>query len=163
MLINGEIDVMLSTAQSTLPSLPDSSHRKDLWGDSHVRKLFTKPLDEAKRYYAKSGFIPVNHTIVIKQQIVKNHPWVPLTLLKAFEESKKISLNRINRLVQSNLVEARVIIDEQRRIFGEDPFPYGFEQNRAPLDTLSRYLIDQSLIPEPFSWEEHFADTTLES
>jgi len=38
------------------------------------------------------------------------------------------------------------VLDTQRRTFGEDPFPYGLEDNRPALETLAGYVFEQGLV-----------------
>jgi len=44
---------------------------------------------------------------------------------------------------------------------GDDPWPYGLERNRKPLDTFLRYHYEHGLSKRRFQPEELFAPETL--
>ena len=46
-------------------------------------------------------------------------------------------------------LDVRRIFDEIEEVFGGDPWPYGPEPNRAALEALVQYLVDQSMIAKP--------------
>jgi hypothetical protein len=43
-----------------------------------------------------------------------------------------------------------------------DPFPFGFGANHKALKTILELAVDQHVIPKKFSFEELFADGTLD-
>jgi 4,5-dihydroxyphthalate decarboxylase len=49
-----------------------------------------------------------------------------------------------------------------KRIFGEDPFPYGVKANRPMLQTIIDYSHEQGLTREKLKLEELFAPSTLD-
>jgi len=52
-------------------------------------------------------------------------------------------------------------LEEMDEVFGGDPWPYGLERNRATLETLVRYLVEQRLVPRPLPLEDLFVPLTL--
>lgn len=48
-----------------------------------------------------------------------------------------------------------------RDVLGPDVWPYGFEENRAEIETLVRYSLEQGLISAAPKPEELFARSTL--
>jgi 4,5-dihydroxyphthalate decarboxylase len=48
-----------------------------------------------------------------------------------------------------------------QEIFGEDPFPYGVEANRAMLQTIIDFSYEQGLTKEKQKIEDLFAPSTL--
>ena len=54
-------------------------------------------------------------------------------------------------------------VEEAIAEMGEDYWPYGFERNRATLDTFLRYHHEQGFSQRRFAPEELFAPETLES
>ena len=57
-------------------------------GNARIRRLFS---DGGRSiitdYHQKTGIIPVNHRVVVKQHILDKYPWVALELYKAFSRS----------------------------------------------------------------------------
>ena len=47
-------------------------------------------------------------------------------------------------------------MEDTRRVFGPDMWPYGVEPNRAALDALCRYVYEQGLAPRIVTPEELF-------
>jgi len=45
-------------------------------------------------------------------------------------------------------------------LLGSDPVPYGIAPNRATLDTVIRFNVDQKIIPQAVAVEEVFAKGT---
>ena len=43
---------------------------------------------EAARFYKKHGFLPVNHTYIIRGDIYKKYPWVAVNLYAGFVKAK---------------------------------------------------------------------------
>jgi 4,5-dihydroxyphthalate decarboxylase len=53
-------------------------------------------------------------------------------------------------------------VEEQQRIFGDDPWPYGLEKNRHVVETLSTYLYEQGLADRKMQPEQLFAPNTID-
>jgi 4,5-dihydroxyphthalate decarboxylase len=53
-------------------------------------------------------------------------------------------------------------MEEEKEIFGEDLWPYGFESNRHVLETLVQYAHEQGLIEKRVDSKSLFAPNTLE-
>ena len=64
MLTRGELDATL--LYLTNPNLVDRS-RIDLSADKRIRTLFPDRPAEGRRYYAKTGLYPINHTVVVRR------------------------------------------------------------------------------------------------
>src|SRR5260221_2671126 len=85
MLVSGELDATL--LYLTHRNLVDRS-RIDLSVDKRVRALFPDRAAEGRRYYAKTGIYPINHTVVIRRPLVEKHPWIALNLYSAFAAAR---------------------------------------------------------------------------
>jgi 4,5-dihydroxyphthalate decarboxylase len=100
------------------------------------------------------------HTTAIKQEIVDKHPWVPASLMKAFEESKKLAYKRMENPRIVPLAWFRSFVEEQEEIFGSDPWVYGLgTANRKNVETLMQYSHEQGLIGRKMALAELFIDT----
>jgi 4,5-dihydroxyphthalate decarboxylase len=58
--------------------------------------LFSDPTEEAKGYYRRTKVFPIMHVVGIRKTLVEAHPWLPAAVLKAFEHSKRIALERLS-------------------------------------------------------------------
>src|SRR2546423_1263925 len=78
MLVRGELDGAL--LYLVHPNLID---RSTLDVSGVTRHLFPYPAAEGRRFYAKTGLFPINHTVVVRRSLLERHPWVPLNLYSA--------------------------------------------------------------------------------
>jgi 4,5-dihydroxyphthalate decarboxylase len=99
------------------------------------------------------------HTVAMREDLWKEHPWVAPSLYKAFQISKEIAYERINDLSPYKLSMAwfREPMARQREALGEDPWCDGVEKNRHALETLIGYLHEQGMIKERPRVEDLFA------
>lgn len=133
-------------------------------GSSAIRRLFRDPMAEEARYYRKNGFYPIMHVLVLRDEILKEHPWVARSLMDAFEEARRICEHFYAEDPNwSVLAWGRHAYEEQRRLLGEDPWKNGFATNRANLERFIGYSFDQGLLPRELTPEELFAESTLDT
>jgi 4,5-dihydroxyphthalate decarboxylase len=153
MLVNGEVDALI------FPEMPSAFKE----GDRRVRRLFTDAKAEEQRYYRATGLFPLMHTVVIKEQVLEQHPWVATSMLKAFRASKQLAWQRMEDPRRISLAWVRELIEEQRALLGNDPWPYDLPANRKALETMIRYSKRQGMIEQPVKPEELFFPASLES
>jgi 4,5-dihydroxyphthalate decarboxylase len=152
MLVDGELEAALYP--ETLPSIKKGSPK--------VGPLFPDAKAAETAYYEKSGIYPIMHTVVIKENILERNPWVAVSLQQAFQRSKEICYERMKDPRNFTLVWIKEAIDEQRKIFGDDPWPYNLEDNRKALEAAVRYEYEQGMIKKKFTIEELFFPSSLQ-
>ena len=103
------------------------------------------------------------HTVTMREDLWREHPWIATSLYKAFQKSKQIAYDRLNDLSPYKLSMAwfRKPMAEQREALGEDPWCDGVEKNRHTIETLIGYLYEQEMIKKKPSVEDLFAPNTL--
>lgn len=163
LLDRGELDAILPSPYPGMKSRLNRTDEIALADTGKASRLFREPRAEAERYVERNGFLHANHTVVIRNQVLEKNPWVADSLYSAFQEAKAATYASLDYLRRSSLVFSGVYLDEERRLLGADPFPYGIEANRKALDTLFGYSHEQGFIPEKPSLESLFAATTLET
>ena len=148
MLLSGEIDCMLS-ARAPQPFLD---------GDRRIRRLMPEYRNAELDYFRRTGIFPIMHVIALRAEVLRQHPWAAMNLLKAFEESKRRSLARIADITASYypLAWLQDIGAEARKVFGDDPWPYGIDANRATLDAFLRYAHEQGVASRKLKPEDLF-------
>jgi 4,5-dihydroxyphthalate decarboxylase len=152
MLQDGELEASLYP--ETLPSI-----RK---GSPKVALLFPDPKQAEIDYYKKSGIFPIMHTVVIKNQILDEHPWAAVSILQAFQQAKVLCYQRMKDPRSFGLVWVQELMKEQERIFGADPWPYNIEDNRAALEAVLRYGHEQGMIAKKPAIEDLFFPASLQ-
>jgi 4,5-dihydroxyphthalate decarboxylase len=158
MLVGGELDATL--LYLTHRNLVDRS-RIDLSADKRVRTLFPDRAAEGRRYYAKTGIYPINHTVVLRRAMVDKHPWIALNLYSAFAAARAEVLRAGSAAFASHF-ETGVLGEEVRRALAVDPMAYGIKATRKVLETIADYVHAQGLTERRVKIEELFAPATLD-
>src|SRR5919108_6423174 len=132
MLFRGELDAVICA--NLFPSLLDPP--------SHVRRLFENYEEIERQYFRKTGIFPIMHSVAIRQELWEESPWMAISLFKAFQRAKEIAYERLNDTspYKISLAWFRQPVEQQRKILGVDPWPYGVEKNRHVVATLMNYL-----------------------
>jgi 4,5-dihydroxyphthalate decarboxylase len=103
------------------------------------------------------GHYPINHLVVIKDDVLAAHPEVASGVFDAFEESKNLYVEKL----RAGKIESPTAFDELHRrvmeITGKDPLPYGIEPNRKVLEELIGYATAQAILTKPVTVDELFA------
>ena len=124
-----------------------------------VKPLIPNALEAGLAALKGRGHYPINHTVVIKDDLIAAHPQLARDVFEAFAESKRRYIDRL----KNGQIEKPTAVDEVHRkvmaITG-DPLPYGLEPNRRVLDELMGHAVTQRIIQKPFDVEELFAPGT---
>ena len=158
MLVAGELDATL--LYLTHRNLVDRS-RIDLSVDKRVRPLFPDWAAEGRRYYAKTGIYPINHTVVIRRTLVEKHPWIALNLYSAFAAARAEVLRAGNVALASHF-ETGVLGEDVRKALATDPMAYGVKATRKMLETIADYVHAQGLMDRLVMIEELFVPSTMD-
>ena len=121
-----------------------------------VVTLFTDIPGEAARYFKKTGVYPPNHCTIVRENIVAENPWVVLSLMEAFEESKRLAIERLQQSPPSLMVFGAHYLRDLDEVFGSDPFPYGIKANAKAIDMAQTFSVQQNLTPRKQPLEEIF-------
>ncbi len=163
MLVNQELDVAaINSPVKHSPTQLGRSHKiTGSGGDwSKVKQLFPDRLAEGKRFFAKWGFLPVNHTYTIRGDIHRKYPWVAFNLYSGFVKAKEHFNAQLMDSIPSALFFGKEYIIKTQEMFGADPFPYGIKANRKLLETIVDFSFEQGLITKKPVIEELFAEST---
>lgn len=143
MLVEGELDAAIGAGRV------DSED---------VKPLIPNAGAAAIEYYKKSGVYPINHTVVVQNKHLDANPWLAEELFNLFRESKETYLQRVKD-GKGTPEEEKLI--EERSVVGPDPVPYGVEANRATLEAVIRFNLDQHIVSKAPAVEEIFPQSTL--
>jgi 4,5-dihydroxyphthalate decarboxylase len=148
MLISGEIDAALSAHP---PLCFDQGH-------PNVGRLFEDYLDIEMKYVKETGIYPIMHTVAFKREIVEQNPWVAANLFKAFDEARRISVERALACTSSALPLpwGYEFVKRMQAVVGKDLMPYGVEANRTTLDAFLQYAFEQGVCHRRLQPEELF-------
>jgi len=118
--------------------------------------LIPNAAEAEAEYYARTGVYPMHGTIVVKDEILEQHPWIARSLNDAFTRAKDEWLAKLNsgEATGKGAEKYRALQD----IVGADPLPYGIEENRATIEALEQTAFKQGLTPRRMTMEELFVD-----
>jgi 4,5-dihydroxyphthalate decarboxylase len=117
MLLEGELDAVLGEKVDH----PD------------LKPLFADVAAEEKAWFAKHGVLPINHMVVVKQELSDNHP----------EAVREVH---------------RLLVDSNKASTASPRF--SAQEIRRSLELIIRYTAQQGLIPRAFTVDELFDDVT---
>ncbi len=109
----------------------------------------------------RSGHYPINHLVVVKDELLEAHPGLAVAVFEAFAEAKRLY---VEQLRAGAITEPAPADERYRRVMeitGADPLPYGVEPNRAMIDQLIGYAMRQRILDRVPAYEELFAEGTL--
>ncbi len=125
MLLDGELDAAIVGDKFPDPRLkplipdPESANRK--WSESH-------------------GGVPINHMLVIREELAAKRPDVVREVYRLFKEAKQASF------AESGVPKL-------------DPLRFGIEANRRSLEIIIDFAVKQCLLPRPVAVDDLFTDT----
>ena len=154
MLASGEIDALHSArAPSTLRSNPKA-----------VRRLFEDYVAVEREYYRRTRIFPIMHTVVIRRELYREHPWVAGSLTKAFAAAQKKTYADLGETAALKAMLPWLVahVEEARREMGADWWSYALAPNRHVIETFLRYHREQGLSRRRLAPEDLFAPETLE-
>jgi len=124
------------------------------------RPLIPNALEAGIAAFEGRGHYPINHLVVIRDEVLDAHPNVATAVFDAFSESKKTYLDRLRSGTIESLTEADQLHLKMMEKLG-DPLPYGIEPNRAVLENLINHATKQGILRKPAEVDSVFAASTL--
>ena len=106
-----------------------------------------------------TGIFPINHTVVVKDELLAAHPELAADLFRAFVEAKRPYLQALANETIAQPSKDDQIFKQVMDICG-DPLPYGMAPNRKVLETIVQYAVEQQIIAKPIAVEELFPRST---
>ena len=125
-----------------------------------VKPLIANAAEAGLEALRSRGHYPINHLMVVKDELLEAHPNLAPDIFNAFAEAKRDYIRRL----QSGQIRTPTRVDDLYRqvmeITGRDPLPYGIEPNRQALEEIIQYALEQRIIARPVIVEELFAPNT---
>ncbi len=125
-----------------------------------VKPLIPNALEAGLAALRSRGHYPINHTVVVKDDLLDAHPGLAVDVFNAFSEAKGLYVQRL----KAGQIEKPTAVDNvHRRVMDitGDPLPYGIAPNRRVLEELIQHALTQGIITRPVTVEELFAHNTL--
>ena len=153
LLVSGELDAV------TEAHLPPSYLQRS----SKVKRLFPDYKQAEVGYYRRTKVFPIMHTIILRRDFYETYPWAAVSLHKSFVEAKKLYYESRLDPVQGKESNPWALssLEEERALFGGDPYPYSLNENGLALRTLMQYMIEQGLLDREMELDDIFAPNTI--
>jgi ABC-type amino acid transport substrate-binding protein len=125
-----------------------------------VVPLVPNPTEAAFAALRERGLYPINHLVVVRDDLLRERPELGAEVFDAFARAKQRYVDRL----RDGAIESPTATDRMyRRVLDEtgvDPLPYGLEPNRAVLEGLLRAAVYQRILALPVALEDVFAAGT---
>ena len=127
-------------------------------GDA-TRSLIADPFAAGLAALKRRGVYPINHLVVVRDDLLAEVPDLAVQLFDAFSASKKayvadLKAGRISDLTAADKTHLAVM-DVM-----DDPLPYGFAPNADTLDSIMHHVVSQGIIDTAIPLEDLFATNT---
>lgn len=112
-------------------------------GRGRLRRLVVDYRAVEREYAQRTGYYPIIHTVVMRRDIYRQHPWAARSLYDAFVASREVARSR--RGQHGGGLAHPWWEDESRELdelFGGDPYRNGFAANRRTLEAICRYSLE---------------------
>jgi 4,5-dihydroxyphthalate decarboxylase len=138
LLLRGEIDALIP------PNIVPSFRAKD----PRIRRVFKDPRTTVNEYFSKTKIFPITHTLVVRQSLFDEHPWLVSSLVNAFTEAEERCLKSYDYAKRLAFPSAVLILEEEEEIFGKNPWAHGLTpENQIVLEKFVQYAHEQGYIP----------------
>jgi 4,5-dihydroxyphthalate decarboxylase len=124
--------------------------------EANYPDLFPNAEELEAKWYRRTGIYPMHGTIVVKDSVLKEQPWVATSLFKAFCKAKDEWLAKLEARTPDNASDKKYAA--LRKIVGHDPLPYGMAANLATISALEDTAFKQGLTPRRMRLDELFVD-----
>jgi 4,5-dihydroxyphthalate decarboxylase len=124
--------------------------------EAHYPDLFPNAEVLEAGWYERTGIYPMHGTIVVKDSVLADHPWVARSLFEAFSQAKDEWLRCLDAGEASSASDKKYA--QLRKLVGHDPLPYGMAANLKTIEALSSTAYKQQLTPRQMAVSELFVD-----
>jgi len=125
----------------------------------NVKPLIPNALDAGLAALRSRGHYPINHLVVIKDELIAKHPDLAADVFNTFAESKRLYLEKL----KAGAIEKPTAFDKMHlRVMEimDDPLPYGIAPNRQVIEQLIGHALTQGIITKKVTPEDLFAPST---
>jgi len=156
MLEAGEIDALISA----------DNPKCMLERSPKVARLFDDYPTVEREYYQRTGIFPIMHTVVIRRDLLAQHPELAKNIYQGFCAAKDAAVKEYQHGKIFNNMGTMFpwfshLIDQNIDVLGKDWWPYGIEANQAAIDLILRYHHEQGITDRLYTIEDLFVANLL--
>lgn len=124
-----------------------------------VEPLIPDPEEAAFDALLQRGLYPINHLVVVKDDLLSAYPDLASDVFDAFAEAKKLYVERLGDDQIENPAPTDLRYRRVMDVMG-DPLPYGIEPNRPMIEQLIQHAVTQRILDRRPAVEDLFAEST---
>ena len=124
-----------------------------------IMPLIPNALEAGLAALKSRGHYPINHLVVIKDELIAANPALATDVFEAFAQAKRLYVERL----KAGKIEKPTAVDRTHLRVLEtlsDPLPYGIAPNRKVIEELIGHALSQGIIAKLVSVDELFAPNT---
>jgi 4,5-dihydroxyphthalate decarboxylase len=125
-----------------------------------VGPLIPDPVQAGFAALRDRGLYPINHLVVVRDDVLEAHPDLAAAVFDAFAEAKDVYVDRLRREAIEEPTPADVMYQRVLEITGADPLPYGIGPNLPVIEQLIGHAVTQRILDRPVPVESLFAKGT---
>lgn len=129
-------------------------------GHPDVAPLIPDPAGAALQALRTRGFYPINHLVVVQDELLEAHPDLAGSVFDAFAEAKTAYVDRLRAGRIQEPTPTDLMYQQVMEATGEDPLPYGIAPNRPVIDELIGHAVSQGILERTCEVDELFAEST---
>ncbi|MBD3677911.1 MAG: ABC transporter substrate-binding protein [Rhodobacteraceae bacterium] len=123
--------------------------------------IIENPFEAGLAALKATGLYPINHLVVVRDDVLEAHPGLATQLFNAFAESKRRYVAALKAGQLGDLTGVDKVHDAVREVM-DDPLPYGIAPNAGTLERLLAHVFSQGIISEKPDLASLFAKEVLE-
>lgn len=157
MLESGEIDALMTV----------DAPQAFMDGSTKIARLFPDYESVERDYYRRTGIFPQMHIVAVRPELIEQTDLLK-SVYRGFAEAKELVQQQYRRGALKQHMDVITpwfsqLFDENRKLFGEDWWPYGLAANRTAIDTFLRYHYEQGLSKRLLTAEDIFVPEFLDT
>jgi 4,5-dihydroxyphthalate decarboxylase len=122
-----------------------------------VKALIPNAREAGFEALRKRGLYPINHTVVVADELLRTHRDLGADIVNAFSEARRLYVERLASGRIDQPTPDDVFFRRVMDITG-DPLPYGVEPNRQMLEAVIRQSLEQGIITRAVTIEDLFPE-----
>lgn len=128
--------------------------------EADVTPLIREPEEAGFDALKREGLYPINHLVVVRDELLEQHPGLAVDIFDAFAEAKRLYVTRLRHGDIENPTPVDLTYTRVMSLIG-DPLPYGVEPNRPMIDKIVDHAVRQRILDSRPRLETLFHSSTL--
>src|SRR5262249_38314550 len=117
-----------------------------------------------REYFQRTRCFPIMHTLLVRDAVLKENPWVARSLFDAWEESKRRCYDQQDwERIHMTSLWYRALWEEERAMASDDIYAWGYAKTKHEVEVMLRYAHRQAVTPRLYRSDELFFPSMLET